>query len=53
MVILKVLRARPALFFRLSGIRLDNFDDLVKRTHPLWRKKARNMIRKSSIKAVL
>ncbi len=36
---LKVLRARPALFFRLSGIRLENFDDLVKRTHPLWLKK--------------
>ena len=36
---LKVLRARPALFFRLSGIRLENFDDLVKRTHPQWLKK--------------
>jgi hypothetical protein len=32
---LKVLRARPALFFRLSGIRLENFDELVKKTHPL------------------
>jgi hypothetical protein len=29
---LKVLRARPALFFRLSGIRLEDFDKLVKKT---------------------
>ncbi len=35
---LKILRARPALFFRLSGIRLEDFDDLVKKTHPLWLK---------------
>jgi len=33
---LKVLRQRPALFFRLSGIRVADFDDLVKRTYPLW-----------------
>ena len=31
MVILKVLRARPALFFRLSGIRLENFWNQAKR----------------------
>jgi len=35
---LKVLRRRPALFFRLSGIRLGDFDDLVKQTYPLWLK---------------
>jgi hypothetical protein len=35
---LKVLRARPTLFFRLSGIRLEDFDDLVKETYPLWQK---------------
>jgi len=33
---LKVLRQRPALFFRLSGIRVSDFDDLVKQTYPLW-----------------
>ncbi len=33
---LKVLRQSPALFFRLSGIRVADFDDLVKRTYPLW-----------------
>ncbi|PCJ38689.1 MAG: IS5/IS1182 family transposase [Alphaproteobacteria bacterium] len=38
MNILKVLRARPALFFRLCGIRLEDFDDLLKRTYPLWLK---------------
>ncbi len=35
---LKVLRARPTLFFRLSGIRLEDFDRLIKDTHPLWLK---------------
>lgn len=35
---LKVLRSRPSLFFRLSGIRLEDFDLLVKKTHPLWLK---------------
>lgn len=33
---LKVLRQRPVLFFRLSGIRVSDFDDLVKQTYPLW-----------------
>jgi len=33
---LKVLRQRPALFFRLSGIRILDFDDLVRQTYPLW-----------------
>ena len=35
---LKVLRSRPTLFFRLCGIRLDDFDDLVTKTYPLWLK---------------
>ncbi len=34
----KVLRTRPSLFFRLSGIRIEDFNDLVKETHPLWLK---------------
>lgn len=35
---LKILRSQPTLFFRLSGIRLADFDELVKKTHPLWLK---------------
>ncbi len=31
---LKVLRARPTLFFRLSGIRLEDFDRLYQRYPP-------------------
>jgi len=30
---LNVLRARPALFFRLCGIRLEDFDGLVSKTY--------------------
>lgn len=33
---LKVLRRKPSLFFRLAGIRIDDFDKLVKQTYPLW-----------------
>ena len=33
---LEVLFAHPGLFFRLSGIRLEDFDKLVKSVHPLW-----------------
>ncbi len=36
MAVLKVLRARPELFFRLSGIRLADFDALVFQLHPIW-----------------
>jgi hypothetical protein len=36
MKVVKVLRRRPAMFFRLSGIRLADFDDLVAKLHPLW-----------------
>ena len=35
---LEVLLACPGLFFRLSGIRLEDFDKLVKSVHPLWLK---------------
>ena len=33
---LKVLRARPSLYFRLSGIRLEDFDELCQKTYPIW-----------------
>ena len=36
MKVVKVLRRRPAMFFRLSGIRLADFDDLVAKLHPIW-----------------
>ena len=35
---LKILHSRPELFFRLSGIRVTDFDDLVKQLYPLWQK---------------
>ncbi len=41
---LKVLRSRPALFFRLSGLRLEDFDALVKKTYPLWLKSERKRL---------
>ena len=36
MQVLKVLRTRPELFFRLSGIRLADFDALVGPLYPIW-----------------
>ncbi len=36
MAVLKVLRARPELFFRLSGIRPADFDAPVCQLHPIW-----------------
>ena len=36
MKVLKVLTSRPALFFRLSGILLTDFNNLVSRLHPIW-----------------
>ena len=36
MAVLKVLRARPELFFRLSGIRPVDFDAPVCQLHPIW-----------------
>ena len=35
---LKILSAQPALFFRLSGIRLTDFNALVATLHPIWLK---------------
>ena len=36
MSVLSVLKSRPALFFRLSGICLADFDTLVHQLQPLW-----------------
>lgn len=36
MKILEVLLARPSLFFNLAGIRISDFDNLVRQTYPLW-----------------
>ncbi len=36
MNVLDILRARPKLFFRLSGITVGDFDDLVLKLYPLW-----------------
>ena len=36
MAVLKVLRARPELFFRLSGIRPADFDAPGCQLHPIW-----------------
>ena len=36
MRVLKVLRARSDLFFRLSGICLEDFEALVAVLHPIW-----------------
>jgi hypothetical protein len=33
---LSILRGRPAVFFRLSGIRIEDFDALVRSLHPVW-----------------
>jgi hypothetical protein len=33
---LEVLRVRPEIFFRLAGIRVSDFDVLVRETYPLW-----------------
>jgi len=41
---LKVLRSRPNLFFRLSGIRVKDFDLLTKKTHTIWLKNERKRL---------
>lgn len=38
MKVLKILRVRPHLFFRLSGIRVADFDELIDRMVPHWQK---------------
>ncbi len=35
---LKVLRASPTIFFRLAGIRVEDFEDLVGQLYPVWTK---------------
>ncbi len=53
MRVLTVLRARPALFFRLSGIRLSDFDPLVATLHPIWLKREhRRLSRKGRKRAI-
>ncbi len=44
MKVLKVLRARPELFFRLSGIGLADFEALVARLYPIWSANERNRL---------
>lgn len=41
---LKIMRVRPQLFFRLSGIRVEDFDDLVARIYPLWETRERKRL---------
>lgn len=49
----KVLRRCPALFFRLSGIRVSDFDDLVEQTYPLWLESERKRLsRKNRQRAI-
>jgi hypothetical protein len=38
MKILKILHSRPQMFFRLSGIRVSDFEILVEQMVPLWEK---------------
>ena len=45
---LKVLRSKPMLFFRLSGIRLEDFDALLKKTYPLWLKSEHERLSRKS-----
>jgi len=53
MNVLKVLRARPTLFFRLSGIRVADFNTLVSTLHPIWLdSEARRLSRKDRQRAI-
>ncbi len=36
MKVLRVLRRHPDLFFRLSGVRLVDFDVLSRQVRPIW-----------------
>ena len=50
---LKVLSAQPALFFRLSGIRLVDFNALVATLHPIWLKsEVKRLSRKDRQRAI-
>jgi len=53
MNVLKVLRRRPQLFFRLSGIRVSDFDDLVEQTYPLWLKSERKRLSRKGRKRAI
>ncbi len=50
---LKILRARPELFFRLSSVRVVNFDKLVKDCHPLWLKSEHKRLSRKDENALL
>jgi len=53
MTVLKVLRARPTLFFRLSGIGVADFNTLVSTLHPIWLdSEARRLSRKDRQRAI-
>lgn len=53
MRVLKVLSARPTLFFRLSGIRLTDFKALVSTLHPIWlQSEGRRLARKGRKRAI-
>ena len=53
MKVLKILSAKPALFFRLAGIRLTDFNALVATLHPIWLKsEARRLSRKGRKRAI-
>lgn len=41
---LTAIRKRPVIFFRISGIRLEDFDDLAAKTQPLWEKSERKRL---------
>jgi len=53
MNVLKVLTARPALFFRRSVLRLTGFTTLVSTLHPIWlQSEARCLARKGRKRAI-
>lgn len=53
MKVLKILIAQPTMFFRLSGIRLEDFDALVATLHPIWlQSEAQRLSRKGRKRAI-
>ncbi len=53
MKVLKVLSAQPALFFRLSGIRLVDLNALVATLQPIWLKsEVKRLSRKDRQRAI-
>lgn len=53
MRVLTVLRARPGLFFRLSGIRLADFEALVATLHPIWLESERQRLSRKGRKRAI